>query len=304
MNVAIFGATGLLGRSLVSESLRLGYSTRGFSRSASNSPNFLLQHFHVELFNFERIELECERLFAIWHPDVIINTIAHVNLKDCELDYALAEKANSLIGSALAAVSEKLCSYYIHISTDHYYNDSKNKHNESDKVLLLNNYAKTKHQAECNILNIAPSSLIVRTNIIGFRKSRVPSFFEWLLKGLEQKKELILYSNFKTSPISVNFLSKILLNCSSKKISGVYNIAGSGVVSKYEFGLQTAKTFGLSNVGIIKEEYSPDENCVSRALTLGLDVSKIERALNKKMPSIQESLDQLYKEYRYYRIRK
>ena len=49
---------------------------------------------------------------------------------------------------------------------------------------------------------------------------------------------------------------------------------------------------------IKKSIISNKEHSLSRALTLGLDVSKIENDLNIKMPTIDEKLNNLYKEYK------
>ena len=70
------------------------------------------------------------------------------------------------------------------------------------------------------------------------------------------------------------------------------------VIDKYNFGIKVAKKFGFSNLNIIAAEVTKTCNDgLQRALTLGLDVSKIESALHEKMPTIDENIDTLYSEY-------
>lgn len=118
------------------------------------------------------------------------------------------------------------------------------------------------------------------------------------MTSLEAQETINLYANFYTSPISVNELGNILIKCYKANLTGIYNIASREVIDKYTFGIKTAKKFGLKLDNIKKSIISNKEHSLSRALTLGLDVSKIENDLNIKMPTIDETLNNLYKEYK------
>ena len=291
MKIAIFGTTGLLGSNLISNYLKKEIEIRGFSKSNTKS------RLNNTVINFDNLQNELEGIFNTWKPDMIINTIALVNLQDCEDNYQLAYDSNARIAKDLCIVAKKYNSYFIHISTDHFYNDNTTKHNENDEVVLLNNYAKTKYEAEKVILSTYNSSLIVRTNIIGFRKNGIDSFFEWLLSSIKEEKDLALYPNYFTSPISVSELSGLLLLCYQKRLTGIYNIASNEVIDKYSFGIKTADKFEYPTKNITAKSLDNSEFQIKRALTLGLDVSKIEKALQIKMPTIEETLNTLYKEY-------
>jgi dTDP-4-dehydrorhamnose reductase len=162
----------------------------------------------------------------------------------------------------------------------------------------LNNYAKTNFEAEHVFLSFYNKAFVVWTNIFGFRKIGIDSFFEWLLNSIKEQRTINLFSNFYTSPISVNELSEILLKCHNKGLNGIYNISSSEVIDKFNFGIRTAEKFGYStdNISKIAIQNNFQDN-VTRALTLGLDVSKIETALSIKMPTVDETLDSLLKKY-------
>ena len=296
IKVAIIGGTGLLGSNLT-KLLSKKYDVKAFSRGCSkNIPQSLN---NIVDFNFLQDNLY--RYFVDWSPDIIINTIAVVNLQQCENSYSMADYINCGIAAQLGKIARKFNSYFIHISTDHYYNDDLKTHNELQDVILLNNYAKTKYSAEEKVLENGGNVLIVRTNIIGFRRREAKSFFEWLIDSLKKEEKIDLYTNFYTSPISVNQLGEILIKCHQNRITGIYNIASSEVIDKYSFGIKTAIEFGLSVKNIIAKELK-DNNVgdLKRALTLGLNVSKIERALQIKMPTISETLNSLHNEDKEY----
>ena len=293
IKIAIIGGTGLLGSNLMQ--LYSKFDVRAFSRA--NSKN--LEISKNTIINFDKSMTQLDNYFESWTPDIIINTVALVNLEACEKDLALANKVNCQFAKDISIIAKKYGAYFIHISTDHFFNDTKETHNEMDEIILLNNYATSKYNAENQVLNEYPHSLIVRTNIIGFRGNETKSFFEWLIEALKKSKDIKLYTNFFTSPISVNELGKILLECYTKKLFGIYNIGSTEVINKHEFGIKVAEKFNFSIKNIEKSKLTNiSESKLNRALTLGLDVSKIENALEIKMPTINQTITSLNKEYK------
>ncbi len=291
MKIAIIGGSGLLGSNLVKSFS--DFEIKAFSRSFSSN----IDDKYNNIIKFDDIIKELCSYFDFWKPDIIINTVAIVNLQQCEDDLEYANNVNCDLAVELAKVSKKYNAYFIHISTDHYFNDLYKRHTENMKITLLNNYAKTKYNAEKEIPIHIKRFLIVRTNIIGFRKNEVKSFFEWLLTSLKNQEKINLYSDFFTSPISVNELGLILIKCYQKNLIGTYNIASKEVIDKYSFGIKVAKQFGFEVTNISKSTLKNNQEDLKRALTLGLDISKIEKDLNINMPTIDETLEKLYLEY-------
>lgn len=292
MKIAIIGGTGLLGSNLC-HLYKKDNDVRCYSRKVSSN----IENRFNKIIDFNNLTFELEKEFKEWKPDILINTVAIVNLQFCEENYDEAYNVNCLIAKQIAKISKEYDSYYIHISTDHLFNDEKLKHTESDSVVLLNNYAKTKYEAEIEVVKENQNSLVVRTNIVGFRRTEKESFFEWLLNSLLSKKETNFFTNFYTSPIEVKQLGKVLLKCYSKKLIGVYNIASSEVISKYDFAQKVCEKFNL-DTNLIREAILSSDGFVQRALTLGLDERKIEKQLEIKMPKINEVINSLHKEYK------
>ena len=294
MKVAIIGGTGLLGSNLLKYYSKKNFEVRAFSRLSSQNQSL----YDISRLDFNNLEAQLSVVFDIWCPDIIINAVALVNLQECEDNVKSAYIVNTSIAMQLSSISKKYKSYFIHISTDHFFNDKKLKHTENDEIVLVNNYARTKFEAENEVVKIYSKALVVRTNIVGFRRNNIDSFFEWLLGSLKSQKDTNLYNNFYSSPLSVKQLGNFLINCYDKNINGLFNIASSEVIDKYTFGIETARIFGFNKEKIYSIELENCSNETHRALSLGLDVSKIENVLGVKMPSIIETLEGLYKEYR------
>jgi len=302
LKIAILGGTGLLGSNLFLLYQKKGLDVRVFSRNSSDS---IPTSFNT-LLDFERSFDTLTEALTGWKPDIIINAIANVNLQVCEEKQAEAHKINVDFPQQFSLLAQALGSYYIHISSDHFYDDGLLKHTERDVCLPINHYAATKLKAENVVLEAYPSSLIVRTNIIGFRRTERPSFFEWLINALYKEEEITLYEDYFTSPIAVQQLGKILLDCYSHHLRGIYNIASRDVISKYEFGLETARQFGFSTQAIKKGSLAlaNAQSPLKRSRFLGLDVSKVESALQIKMPSVIETIEELHQEFCYHQEEK
>lgn len=292
IKIAVIGGTGLLGSNLVSLFSK-DYDVRAFSRGYSSN---IKENFNY-IIDFNFLDLSLNNQFKAWKPDIIINTVAVVNIELCENSYSMAEYVNCEIASQLANIALKFNSYFIHVSTDHFFNNKDMIHNEEHDVELLNNYAITKFNAEKSVLKICDNALVVRTNIIGFRRRMAKSFFEWLLDSLKNEKKIELFTDYFTSPISVNQLGNILIRCYLHKNNGLFNIASSEVIDKYSFGIKVAEKFEYSVKNISPKKFKDNKLVYpNRALSLGLDISKIEASLKEKMPTINETLDELRNE--------
>lgn len=236
--------------------------------------------------------LEC---FESEKPDIIINTIAIVNLNNCEIDKCRAYLVNSRPAGVISNYCHENNVYFVQISTDHYYTgDDDEKHLETDKIHLLNEYARTKYLAETLALT-NPDALIIRTNIVGFRGWENDTFVEWALNCLKSEEPINVFEDYYTSSIDVYNFSRILGDLINNKPRGIYNLASSEVSSKKDFIFSLADSFNLSTSNCTPSKINNDE--LKRATSLGLDTGKIENYLGYKMPTLKEVTDSLKKHY-------
>lgn len=235
--------------------------------------------------------------FETEKPDVIINSVAIVNLNECESEKGKAYIVNSRPAGIISNYCLENDIYFIQISTDHYYyGDADKKHLETDEISLLNEYARTKYLAEVLTLT-NPHSLVIRTNIVGFRCGKNATFVEWALNSLKSQEKINVFEDYYTSSIDVHNFSRILYDFIEDKPSGIYNIASSETFSKKDFIFSLADSFNLSHSNCYPSKINNDG--LIRATSLGLNICKVENAVGYKLPTLKEVTDSLKESYEF-----
>ncbi|WP_019424725.1 SDR family oxidoreductase [Paenibacillus sp. OSY-SE] len=286
MKVLLLGATGMLGQSILKESRLRNIEIYGVARADSDLNLDILD------------DKDLVKAVLDVYPDVIINAAALVNLAECENDPGLAYRINARPVSILAKLAATTNAYLVQVSTDHYYQkNGAEKHTEDHPITLVNEYARSKYVGEMFALT-APRHLILRTNIVGFRnKTGSPTFVEWVIESLQQKKQICLFNDFYTSSISVSQFSKVLFDLIEKGTIGILNVASREVSSKKTFIEQMARKFGFSLDCAENGSLHMNSN-FARADSLGLDVSNSEKILGYRLPELKDVIEDLFNEYR------
>lgn len=285
--ILIIGSQGMLGQSLV-KILSRDKSISVVTAALTNADY---------MFNFLDDNYLTKSVNAI-RPDVLINAAAIVGLPQCEVDPGMAYAVNTRLPGKLAELCDDLGCYLIHISTDHYYyHERDKKHLEMDKITLKNEYARTKYLGE-QLVALYSQSLIVRTNIVGYRNNPLkPTFLEWCIQAFNRDEEMTLFDDFYTSSIYTDQLCLVLEDLLDIRPEGIVNIASSTVSNKMEFILALAKRLiGRApryRIGKVNQMLD-----VPRADSLGLDVSKIENIVGYKMPDLEKVIYDIDLDYK------
>ena len=287
MRVVVLGSTGMLGQALIKEANIRKIDVFGMADKNAD-------------FSFDiKDDKALSNFICKMQPDVVINTVAIINLDFCEEHPDLAYLVNARPVALLTNLCREVGSFFVHISTDHYFIREKDKkHKESDKVVLVNEYARTKHVAEVFALNYL-NSLVLRTNIVGFRYQKDNStFVEWAVDSLKNKREMTLFSDFYASSIDVRFFAKALFDLLEKKEKpvGLLNLASKEVSTKRDFIMCLAKKLNM-DFSHTKTSKVSTLGRIKRAESLGLDVSKAEELLGYELPTMNEVVDNLVSEY-------
>tara|TARA_X000000950_G_scaffold4740_1_gene4893 strand:+ start:7849 stop:8700 length:852 start_codon:yes stop_codon:yes gene_type:complete len=274
MLTLVMGSKGMLGQALMRAENK-NFEIKSCKRSDFDFTN------ENKLFNF----LDTNK------PQIVINAAANINLDYCESYPCEAQKINVDFVKNLSRWCSKNDSMLTHISTDHFYDYGADyAHDEDDKVVILNEYARQKYASEKIALQ-DKNSLVVRTSIIGYKYSKKLTFIEWILSTIKKKKEITGFKDAYTSSIDVDSFVDILLLSLEKEIIGTYNIGSSEVYSKYDLIEKIINTLNLPNIKL--EASSVSELETPRASCCGLNVKKIEEVLDIKMPSLTNIIKKL-----------
>lgn len=285
--IIVLGARGMAGQAFYKYFKERDFSVLGVARSGSDINLDLIYQFS---------DLEC--IFSSFRPSIVVNCAALVSLSLCEENEILSYEINSLLPKKLAISSDLHGFKLVHISTDHYYlfNEAPALHSENDTVYLVNTYAKSKYLGELYAAS-SNTSLIIRTNITGFRNSCFrPTFIEWMIDSIQSSTRIQLFTDFYTSTIDVSTFCCLVYLLIKESCSGLFNIASSESISKFQFASLLAKQMCVGLTGAV--ESSVEGLQPKRATDLGLNCSKAESTLGLPMPSSEDVVRSLLEEYK------
>lgn len=275
MKILITGANGMLGHRLALEMARK-YETY----VTQYGQQVLIpgcQSFYFNLTNPTPIALQ---------PELIIHTAALTDVDRCEEHPAEAWNINVTGTANLVKVFPK--AKFVYISTDFVYDGVSGNYCEADRPNPINVYAKTKHTGESFL---PEGSLIIRTCIFGHNlpetKTSLP---EKLVEQLKNNQQVNLFNDLYSTPIYTGLLTRLLLEMIERNATGIWNIAGSERVSKYELGLRLAEVYGLNPEPIIPTSARKFPFKAPRPLDVSLNTTKINVFLGQATPSITDSL--------------
>ena len=170
-NIAITGSSGLLGQYLCSHFSKNYNVTALYHNSIPQSG---AEHsFRLDLTDSEATK----SFFTKYQPDFLIHAAGLTSVDACEENQSLAFELNTKMAENVFHCLKPSKTRLIHISTDHLFAGEKSFYTETSDVHPINNYAKTKLQAE-GIAASYDNSIIIRTNFYGGENHRQKTIFK------------------------------------------------------------------------------------------------------------------------------
>lgn len=288
--IYITGIAGLLGSNLAQE-LKGKYEITGVDMVREGIGEVQYNVFDMSDYARLREDIENQK------PDVLIHTVAVVNVDKCEVEKELAEHINADLTRKVADVCVENHIKMIYISTDAVFDGTLSRmYEETDKVHPINEYAKTKYRGEIFTAK-CENNLILRTNIYGLNIQQKKSFGEWIVEALKNDEELNMFEDIYFSPILVNELAEVIDKCIEKDLNGVYHACGTGMINKYEFGLKVKEIFGIKTGKIHCSSSESMHFTAQRPKNMGMSNKKICDELNIRIRTPEESIIKFYELY-------
>ena len=275
MKWLVLGATGLLGPHFVDELRARGNEVITSARSGADY-----------CFDLSK-DIELLKALGDIDPDGVINCAANIYVDKCEADPVGAYMLNARPLGFLANWSREHKRPIVHISTDCFYVEGEDRaHPETDPVVLVNDYARTKWLGE-RLAETSPFALILRTNLIGAAKGHG----RWTVESLKTRGAMTLFMDFYCSPIHVSDLARAGLDLYEKGATGTYNVSARDVASKGALIYAVAEELGVNPDWVV--EGSGKQLSVQRPMSLGLDVSRAEAILGYTLPTLKDTAHKL-----------
>ena len=150
--------------------------------------------YHYSNYFVTQDEKDLEKTISCISPDVILNFSAETNIDTCEKKPKSTFFVNSTLPKYLSRISKKKKIYFLHISTDHLFNDNKKFKNENHVTRAVNQYSKQKIIAEKEVLK-NKHSCILRTNFFA-HTNKENVFINKVIKDLKSFKKVDLFSDY------------------------------------------------------------------------------------------------------------
>lgn len=310
MRILVTGASGLLGLNFC---LRCSEAQTGnpVSSSANETAGFsplpevigvVNRHaLHAAPFPLVTADLEhpgtAARLLDEIQPQAILHCAAWANIDECEAQPERAEAINARLPGELARLAGERGIHLLHISTDAVFDGERGDYSEEDETNPLGVYARTKLHGEQAVLEANPAAAVARVNFFGWSISGKRSLAEFFFNNLSAGRAVKGFTDVYFRPLQVNDLADVLLQMTSKRLSGVYHTLGNDILSKYEFGCRLARQFGLDPSLVQPTSWKDGGLKAARSPNLTLRVDKLAAALGRPLPGVEHGLQRLNQEY-------
>jgi len=291
MKLLITGASGLLGINLALEAMR-AHEVIGVDRGKLKSAPF--QVLNADLFQRNTID----PIIDAAQPDWLINCAALANLEECEKYPERARLLNTDMPGKLAKICVQRRIRFVHISTDAVFDgEKKGIYTEADEPHPLGTYSQTKLHGERAVQSANPQAIIARVNFYGWSLNGMRSLGELFVNNLSAGKQMNGFTDVVFCPMFVNHTTRILLSMLQKGLSGLYHVVGPQPMSKYQFGIEIARKFGLGESQINPKSVLSSELTARRAHNLRLSTHKLSTDLGYELPRFSTGLDEFYTQY-------
>lgn len=274
--VLILGVTGMLGQALAAEARRRGIAFVGAARSGAERS--------VDVTREEAVRA----LVAEVAPEVVVNTVAITDHDACETDPCAAYLCNARAVALIADACRDEGARLVQISTDQFYGgDGPRAHPEEAPVTRLpGEYARTKFAGEAFALRL-PDALVLRTNITGLRGlAGQPTFIEWVYEKALRGEAFTLFDDYYCSTIDTPSFAEALFDLLETGARGLLNLASREVSSKKDFIVAAVAALTgrppAYTAGSVRSLATP------RAEAIGLDVTRAETLLGRRLPGRAE----------------
>ncbi|MEI7625973.1 MAG: dTDP-4-dehydrorhamnose reductase [Actinomycetota bacterium] len=218
MRVVVTGATGMLGRDVVSSATARGHDVTALSRA-----------------DLDITDLAATTVaLAQAGGDVVINCAAWTDVDGAESQEAAAFAVNATGAGNVASAAALAGAAVVHVSTDYVFDGSKSTpYLESDATAPIGAYGRTKLAGELAVAAIGERHAIVRTAwLFGLGGS---NFVETMLRLGGERDEVSVVGDQIGCPTWTLDLAEALISVAERGTSGVLHAAGSDPCSWFEF---------------------------------------------------------------------
>ncbi|MBK6772897.1 MAG: dTDP-4-dehydrorhamnose reductase [Ignavibacteria bacterium] len=286
MKILITGSNGLLGQAITSIFTR--ESDYELIQTSFEDHSYLSFGHIYETLDITLKE-DVKRLTDFYAPDVIINCAAFTNVDKCETERELSWRINVDGVKNIIIAARRNNSRLIHFSTDYIFDGKNGPYTEESIPNPVSFYGREKLASENACITSDISFAIVRTLVLyGIGNDVKPNFALWLIEKLRNNEPVPIVTDQISNVTMIDDLAYGALKITEKNLKGIYNIAGSDILSRFDFAMKVCEVFGY-NKELVRPIITASLNqAAPRPLRSGLTTYKMESELGfKPMDSLE-----------------
>jgi len=279
----VTGSAGLVGQQVVKY---LSKSNQVFSCYNESKPEYG-DSVKMDLKNYEMISSVLTEI----KPDVVIHLGAMTGVDLCEKEKTSASEINTKATEIIAKECSKLNSFLVYVSTDYVFDGNFGMYKEDDVANPLGFYGKSKLEGEKAVQNFSTNWCIARTSTpFGLHPTK-KSFPMWVIENLQKQKQIDVLIDQFTSPTYIPNLSRMLIEISERRITGIIHAAGASKISRYQMASMVSDKLNLDDTLLKQISMNKMKWVAQRPKDSSLDVSRASSILNEKPQKIDQSLN-------------
>lgn len=289
MDVLVVGSSGLLGSNVVTAASDSGRAATGTYHSTRPSLDVPLVRLDIrELDAFREILDDCA-------PDVVVNCAAMTDVDSCEQNPDRAFEVNGHAPGRLAALCSDRDVAFVHVSTDYVFDGlADESYDESSPREPLQVYGESKLEGERVVRDAHEHALLVRLSFVWGRhrsRGRLAGFPDWLRERLVAGESTSLFTDQRVTPSRAGAAASTILDLVEAGQSGTFHVASRSCVTPYEFGTALCERIGADEALVTAGLQADVDRPAARPGNTCLDVGKVEAALDRPQPTVEEDLN-------------
>ncbi len=292
MRLLLTGASGLLGLNVALDACR-AHEVIGVDRNTLSGTPFSV--IRADLLEPDAVD----RILGQARPEAVIHCAALADVDLCERNPDLARSMNAEMPGRLAEACLRRRIQLVHVSTDAVFDGTKSGYySESDPPSPMGVYALTKYEGEQAVQAVNPLAIVVRVNFYGWSLGGKRSLAEFFVDNLTQGNVVSGFTDVTFCPMLANNLGVILLAMLRAHAHGLFHVVGPEAMTKYQFGVEIARQFGLDERKIQPLSVDRSELSARRSHNLCLSTHKLSTDLGLDLPEFSTGLAQFHEQYR------